>query len=432
MNIENNIDNILNQLINRGCEIEYLKELRCKTLEIVKNKINFNNIMNDIAEDIKNETKKFLNSKNEYNINYVSGISSCIYFPDFSNNCEYKLKVIGGSRYRDIDLKIDENTMFDVASITKLYTLILLFKLEEWGYINLNDKIKDVNPKFSGLEDFTFNDLIRLHGELKTIGNIVEAKTKEEAYEILKTLYLVSNTREENKYTDFGAIVISDTIEKIVSEKIGLNFTFKEIMEKFLLIPLGLNQTKFNPNIDNLSGNGNKLKLVHDPKCRILGGAVGSAGLFTTSNDLSKLSRSIYNLNYINKNHLNKLGEITFQNSCKGNLGIYVKHPDGYKNTFTSPEFSTNSFSHEGWTGSIATFDPNNLIHQSILVNAIYENENKELIKSNKPVGFISAITNYQRSITEYTMFMYVIKQYYNRYFSIKEPIDEIKYIKGM
>lgn len=266
MNIENNIDNILNQLINRGCEIEYLKELRCKTLEIVKNKINFNNIMNDIAEDIKNETKKFLNSKNEYNINYVSGISSCIYFPDFSNNCEYKLKVIGGSRYRDIDLKIDENTMFDVASITKLYTLILLFKLEEWGYINLNDKIKDVNPKFSGLEDFTFNDLIRLHGELKTIGNIVEAKTKEEAYEILKTLYLVSNTREENKYTDFGAIVISDTIEKIVSEKIGLNFTFKEIMEKFLLIPLGLNQTKFNPNIDNLSGNGNKLKLVHDPK----------------------------------------------------------------------------------------------------------------------------------------------------------------------
>ena len=49
MNIENNIDNILNQLINRGCEIEYLKELRCKTLEIVKNKINFNNIMNDLV-----------------------------------------------------------------------------------------------------------------------------------------------------------------------------------------------------------------------------------------------------------------------------------------------------------------------------------------------------------------------------------------------
>jgi len=430
MNIENNIDNILNQLINSGCEIEYLKELRCKTSEILKNNANFINIMNSIAEDIKNETQNFLNSKNEYNINYISGISSCIYFPDFNNNCEYKLKIIGGSINRDTDLKVDKNTMFDVASITKLYTLILLFKLEEYGYINLNDRIKDVNPKFNGLEDFTFNDLIRLHGELKTLGNIAEAKTKEEAYEILKTLYLVSNTRKENKYTDFGAIVISDTIEKIVSEKIGIKMKFKEIMEKFLLIPLGLNQTKFNPNIDNLSGNGNNLRLVHDPKSKALGGAVGSAGLFTTSDDLAKLSRGIYNLNYINKSHLNKLGEITFQNSCKGNLGIYVKHPMGYSNTFTPPEFSTDSFSHQGWTGSIATFDPNNLIHQNILVNAIYNSKNMDLIKANKPIGFISTITDYQKSITKYTMLIYVIKQYYNRYFNIKVPIDKIKCIK--
>ena len=61
--------------------------------------------------------------------------------------------------------------------------------------------MSDINPDFQNLEDFTLNDLVRLHGELRTNGNITQAKTKEEAYEILKTLYLVSNSREENKYT---------------------------------------------------------------------------------------------------------------------------------------------------------------------------------------------------------------------------------------
>ena len=62
-------------------------------------------------------------------------------------------------------------------------------------------------------------------------------------------------------------------------------------------------------------------------------------------------------------------------------MGIYVKHPLGYEKTFTPPEFSLGSFSHQGWTGSVATFDPNNLIHQNILVSAIYNDDNKQLIK---------------------------------------------------
>jgi len=271
----------------------------------------------------------------------------------------------------------------------------------------------------------TFNNLIRLHGNLGTDGNITLASSTEEAYQMLGTLYLASNNRQENKYTDFGAIAIGDTIEKIISKKLGIKITFKEIMEKYLFEPLNLNKTGFNPITNNLSGNGNNLRLVHDPKSKALGGAVGSAGLFTTSDDLAKLSRGIYNLNYINKSHLNKLGEITFQNSCKGNLGIYVKHPMGYSNTFTPPEFSTDSFSHQGWTGSVATFDPNNLIHQSILVNAIYENENKDLVKADKPVGFGGVFEEYQKQITKNIMTMYVAKQYYNKYCNVKENIDE-------
>lgn len=432
MNRENNIDNILDKLVKSGSDIEYLKGLKEQSLNLTKKDVDLKEVLDKVAIDIKEQTEEFLDSKSQFGTNYISGISTCIYLPDFSGNGEYKLKLIGGNTSRSGDLKVNENTLFDVASITKLYTLLLLFKLEENGLINLNAKVKDINPNFQNLEDFTLNDLVRLHGELRTNGNITQASSKEEAYEMLKTLYLTSNSREENKYTDFGAIVIGDTIEKVVSKKLGKKMAFEEIMEEYLLKPLKLNETKFNPSTKNISGNGNNLGLVHDPKARILGGAVGHAGLFISSDDLAKLSREIYSVNYINQKHINRLGEVTFPNSNqsnKGNLGIYVKHPLGYSKTFTPSEFSTGSFSHQGWTGSIASFDPNNLIHNNILVNAIYQDEDKDKVRADKPVGFGGVFEEYQAQITRNIMLMYIAKEYYNRYCNVKENIDEVKHI---
>ena len=437
MSREEQIDLILDELVKSGSEIDYLKELRKRSLDFSKKDVDLEETLSSIAKEIKEETEIFLNGKNTYGTNYISGISTCIYLPDFNNNGEYKLKIIGGKGHRTKSLKINENTIFDIASITKLYTLILLFELEKEGLINLNDKVSDINPDFKNLEDFTLNDLVRLHGELRTNGNITQASSKEEAYEMLKTLYLSSNSRDENKYTDFGAIVIGDTIEKVISKKMGKKMTFEEIMYEYLLSPLNLYQTQFNPINNNVSGNGNKRRLVHDPKARILGGVLGHAGLFTTSDDLAKLSKSLFRVNYCNrgfitKKQLDRLGEITFPNSNqsnKGNLGIYVKHPLGYSKTFTPPEFSKGSFSHQGWTGAVAAFDPNNMIHNNILVNAIYEDEDKEKVRNDKPIGFGTAFEEYQKQITKNIMLMKVAKEYYNRYCDVKENIDVTKYI---
>ena len=437
MNKENNINTILEELVNKGSNIDYLQELKERSISLVSKDRGLDEVLSSISNEIKLETEKFLSSKNQFDTNFITGISSCIYLPSFNNRGEYKLKLVGGKTARTKSIKVNEDTLFDVASITKLYTLLLLFKLEKEGLIDLNKKVSDINPDFQNLEDFTLNDLVRLHGELRTNGNITQAKSKEEAYEILKTLYLNSNSREENKYTDFGAIVISNTIEKVVSEKLGEKMTFDEIMYKYLLEPLGLHHTQFNPMTNNVAGNGNFNRLVHDPKARILGGALGHAGIFVTSDDLAKLSKALFRVNYYNrglirKSQLDRLGEITFPNSNqsnKGNLGIYVKHPLGFDKTFTPSEFSTGSFSHQGWTGALATFDPNNYIHQNILVNSIYSNEDKEKVRNDKPVGFGNAFDEYLKQITKNTMLMFVAKEYYNRYCNVKENIEVTKYI---
>ena len=437
MNKEKNVNTIIEELIKKGSNIDYLQELKEKSISLVSKDRGLDEVLGSIASDIKLETEKFLSGKNQFDTNFITGISSCIYLPNFNNKGEYKLKLVGGKTARTKSIKVNEDTLFDVASITKLYTLILLFKLEKEGLIDLNKKVSDINPNFRNLEDFTLNDLIRLHGELRTNGNITQAKSREEAYEMLKTLYLSSNSREENKYTDFGAIVISDTIEKVISDKLGEKMSFDEIMYKYLLHPLGLHQTLFNPITNNVAGNGNFNRIVHDPKARILGGALGHAGIFVTSDDLARLSKALFRVNYYNrglirKTQLDRLGEITFPNSNqsnKGNLGIYVKHPLGFDKTFTPSEFSIGSFSHQGWTGSLATFDPNNYIHQNILVNSIYTDEDKEKVRNDKPVGFGVAFDEYLKQITKNTMLMFIAKEYYNRYLKVKENIEVTKYI---
>lgn len=397
------ISDILDDLERTGSNIEYADSLSQDCLELVKVNGSVVSAMNEVAQEIKKQKGDFLNQQNSNGTRLITGISTCIYLPDFKRQGEYKLKILGGNIARNQEFSINENTMFDVASITKPFTLILVFKLEEMGMLNLDSKISDINPDFQYLEDFTVLDLIRLHGNLRTDGDIRLAQNKEDAYEILKTLYLPSNTRNENTYTDFGAIVLSDTIEKLVSKELNTKLTFDAIMNLYLIEPLGLKNTTFNPTTNNISGNGYNTGYVHDPKARILGGAVGSAGLFTTSDDLARLAKHLYVVNNINagiisKKHLSKLGEITFLDSkqCqKGNFGIYVKHPLGFAKTYTPSEFSTGSFYHQGWTGAVSTFDVQNGIHQNILVNAIYEDVDKTKVRNDKPVGYGAAFDEY-------------------------------------
>lgn len=417
------VNEIIDDLEKTGSDISYADTLSQDCLELVKKNGSVVTAMNDVAQEVRRQTGEFLSKQNSNGTKLITGISTCIYLPDFRRQGEYKIKILGGDTSRDQSLSVNENTMFDVASITKLFSLILIFELEEKGIINLDSKICDINPDFQNLEDFTVMDLIRLHGNLRTDGDVRMASSPEEAYELLKTLYLTSNTREENTYTDFGAIVLSNTIEKLVSKELGTKLTFEDIMNLYLIQPLGLKNTMFNPSTNNISGNGYNTGRVHDPKARALGGAVGSAGLFTTSDDLAVLAKHLYVVNNINagiisRKHLSKLGEITFPNSKqsqKGNFGIYVKHPLGFAKTYTPSEFSTGSFSHQGWTGAVSTFDVKNGIHQNVLVNAIYKDDDKTNIRNDKPIGYGDAFDAYMEQITKNTMLMYLVKKYYAR-----------------
>lgn len=402
----------MGRLRYNGCNEEDLKKLFPKFRANLDKPLD--SVVSDVIEEIKQETINYLNKKNDASETYVDGISTCIYLPDRERG-NLKLEFLCGKD--SSGNSIDASTYYDIASITKLFTLILTFKLVDEGYFNFDDQVAKLDSRFMGLEDFTINDLLLLTGEYQTDGRVQDGKDVLEANRILETISLKSNDRTRNLYNDFGAIVLGKVIEKVVSDKEGKYYSLDAILKKY--VTTIMNDTHFNKNeiIINggIAGNGNKEGLVHDPKARALGGVSGSAGLFTTTTDLTLLADELFNVNYkgmkslLTKQELIKIGSVTFPDSeqnNKGLLGMYQKNPNRDKKWLTPLVYGDNAFTAQGFTGAAATYDFRNNIHNSFLINSIKDGQPK------KPDGFIDEFKKYQYFIVEKTMELLVARKY--------------------
>lgn len=425
------IDNELEKLLKTGSSKEQL-ELAKKRLEnsnFYKER-SLEEIVDSLSSDFLKASRQVMDARYE-NYSITKGISSCIFLPSYQNKNQICVRFLGGKS--NFNTEINPNTLFDIASISKVFMVLLLFKLEELGFICLDDSIASIDPTYSGLKDFTWKDLMLLHGELYTNGNVALAKTKEEAEAYLKTVFLKSDDRTKNKYTDFGAIVMSKVIEKIFSEKYGRTITFDEVMEKVIFEPFGLTTACYNPK-ENVTGNGRDDFKVHDPKARILGGAVGSAGIFLRSDDLNALAKNLFVVNHVNYDkmkhlvspaHLKNMGDILFKDSQRGYLGIYLKDPEGFKKSWVASEFADGSFSHQGWTGPVAVFDPVNEIHNHVLVNSISPEVPNEFKKNDKVIGHSKVIEGYLQELAQTSIEFLIVKRYFDFFEKGSVQIDK-------
>jgi CubicO group peptidase (beta-lactamase class C family) len=427
---ENLVDKVLQNYLENGSDKKTLIEIRSKiinALEKGKDKNPYETIYPAVNELI-DASLNFLNTKNLKSLKMVDGFSTSIYTPGIIDN-DLSILLYGG-KTNEGGSDITLNTPFDVASITKFYTLVLKDKLVEFGILDDSLKLNDVLNDFGDMKDFTLDDLSRLCGEIKTKSRIDSAKSKEEAYEILKSAYVYSNDRTTNKYNDLPAILTQEVIVRRYNEIMGTNFTFDELLNNIILQPYGLKNTMFNPSKDiTVAGNGNLDNLVHDPKTRILGGITGSAGMFTTSLDQMKFAKALFEGNTenydpfkypVNPENIIKYGTITFPNSPqsnKGHFGLYQKNSE-YHKSLCPRDYANGSFTAQGYTGSAMIFDPVNKIHNTIFVSAIKDIEEYkslpdyfEYITNEKANGFMESFHTYQDVVTKNSLIVNAIKK---------------------
>ncbi len=194
---------------------------------------------------------------------------------------------------------LSPDAIFDLASLTKpVATATAIMILVERGRVALDAPVTEYLPAFGavGKSGVTVEHLL-LHRSGLTADNPLGDyfAGREEAFERICALELLSAPGDAFRYSDVGFILLGWIVEEVDGRPLE-QFCADEIFS-----PLGMQGTTFCPPAEvrqrcapTAAWEDRWLRgEVHDPRARALGGVAGHAGLFSTARDLGRWIRML-------------------------------------------------------------------------------------------------------------------------------------------
>lgn len=256
---------------------------------------------------------------------------------------------------------------YDLASLTKmLATENVMLKLYDQGKLNFTEPLKEFVPEFK-------DDRVRLFHLLTHTSGIrgwIPHRDELNHDELLKALINLPVTDEfehKMRYADTNFILLGLVIKRI------FGLPVQEAAMQEVIKPMKLKHTTFHPNftdcIPTAIVNGQVLQgIPHDPKARQLGSDCGSAGLFSTMQDLIRFSRGMLGLD---KNILpfsQNTVSLLFDN--KNPLGVKPRSW-GWDLRF-DPKYHYPIILHTGFTGTLIMLDRFRKSGMIVLTNRVH------------------------------------------------------------
>ncbi|MFM2386684.1 MAG: hypothetical protein RL660_1441 [Bacteroidota bacterium] len=214
--------------------------------------------------------------------------------------------------------KLNPNSIFDLASISKQFTAIGIVLLKEQGKLKYDDLVAKYIPELSFYKGITIRHLLQHTGGLPDYMELLETSfDKDEVATNEDLIKLYSNKKpkivfepgKDWSYSNTGYVLLASIIEKASGLK------YDEFLSEFVFKPLEMNntfvQTSKQPasKIKNLahsytySDSLKKLVLTDELEefnyVKIFSGVVGDGGVFSNVIDLLKWDRAIQNSNLI-------------------------------------------------------------------------------------------------------------------------------------
>jgi CubicO group peptidase (beta-lactamase class C family) len=154
----------------------------------------------------------------------------------------------GNCTYEPGAPKVTEQTIYDVASITKAIPgACSLLKLIDEGKVNLEDRVSNFIPEFGTDHEkkkVTIDHVLRYLLELDIAPlSTLKNKTPNEIIEAVLKAPLKSPAGSTYRYGNSTAVIISLLIEKISGERLDV------FADTTFFKPLGMKRTTFHPNI---------------------------------------------------------------------------------------------------------------------------------------------------------------------------------------
>lgn len=158
-------------------------------------------------------------------------------------------KAIGKSNL-ELDVDMDYDNVFMLASISKQFTAVSILMLEEQGKLSLQDPITKFVPDYPTLgKTITIHHLLNHTSGIKSytgIGDLVKVarhdKTLDELIDYFKNEPMDFDPGEQYRYNNSGYVLLGKIIE-VVS-----NSTYEDFIEKQIFERLGMANSQYGNN----------------------------------------------------------------------------------------------------------------------------------------------------------------------------------------
>lgn len=149
-----------------------------------------------------------------------------------------------GLANREFNIPITDSTIFKIASVTKIFTSVLILQLYENDEIDLNEHISTYLPNYSGeaADKVTILQLLTATSGIESMEKEGDA-VYEKKYDTDEILEIYCNGKLENipgkkfNYNNADYVILGKIIEKIYGQ------TFGQVLNEKLLFPLDMEKT---------------------------------------------------------------------------------------------------------------------------------------------------------------------------------------------
>ncbi|MCZ6703305.1 MAG: serine hydrolase [Ignavibacteria bacterium] len=299
-------------------------------------------------------------------------------------------KAFGHLTYEDSSAVVTTNTIYDIASLTKVIaTSTAAMICYDRNLFDLDNPVSNYIPDFAlnGKENVTIKNLLLHNSGLPSFKPFYKKYSSPD--KVINDIYstvLQYQPGTKTIYSDLGIITLAKVIEKVTGKSLD-DFSQEEIFK-----PLVMNSTLFNP-ADSLKYKiapteyddywRNKLVWgkVHDETSFLLNGVAGHAGLFSTASDISHLLLMLLNEGNYNSKRIIKEKTIQLFTKRYSQQSTRALGWDTKSNTGSSAGdlFDSTSFGHLGFTGTSVWIDPTRELFVVFLTNRV--NPTRENIK---------------------------------------------------
>ena len=275
----------------------------------------------------------------------------------------------------------DENTLWDMASLTKVVGMTTaMMQLTEAGKVDLDAPVQRYVPEFRGpnKDRVTVRHLLTHSSGLPAWRPLYkETTTPEEARALAIATALDTLPGVRMVYSDLGAIILGVLVERVSGERL------EDYLARHVFGPLQMQSTEYRPGAALLPRvapteydpwrqrqiHGE----VHDENAFSLGGVSAHAGLFSSAHDVARLCRMYLNGGALDGVRIVRPETIhrftTVQDSTLSNRALGWETPNGTNSA--GHLLKRPAFGHTGFTGTSIWIDPSRDLFIVLLTNRV-------------------------------------------------------------